>query len=288
MGSSIVIGISSGAGTSLLALGIVLIYKTSRTFNFAQGEFGTLGAYVGYLVLGTGLPYGVAIVCALVAGVVLAVAVERLVVWPLRHAARVNVVVATVGIALAATAIEVIVTENSTYLLKPVVRGAAFQLGGVTIPSLDLVIVGCGALVAVLAWIFFNKTMFGTAVLAAADDAVGAAATGIPVAMVSVVMWAVAGLLGALAGVLLAPQSAITPGFMTTEGLVNALAAVVIGGLGSISGAMLGGIVVGLVQAISYNYLGASVPGISEVMTLVLVLAVLIARGHRLEEVGAT
>jgi branched-chain amino acid transport system permease protein len=279
MGSALVSGVTGGADIALMALGLVLVYKTTRTFNFAQGEFGTLGAYVAYAALGASLPYWAAIALALLSGAVAGVVVERLVVARLRRVARVYVLVATAGVALAATAIEVLVTKNSPYLLRAPVHGSSFSLAGVTIPQLDILIVACSAGVALVAWVFFRLTMLGAAVLAEADDHLGASTIGLPAGLVSGLMWAVAGLLGALAGLLLAPQTTISPGFMTAGGLVYGLTAVVVGGLDSVPGAFVGSLVVGLVQSGSYYYLGRSVPGVAEIMTLALLLVVLLARG---------
>ena len=183
---ALVIGLIAGAAYGLLALGLVLIYKSSGVFNFAQGEFGTVAVYVLYL-LHFDVPYGVAIVGALVAAVLMGVLVERLVVRPLFDAPRVTLLVATAGVALLATAIEIWFGEATA---RPIDRA---------LPTLNRVDAcsGCRSrtsacccsassrVLALLLALFFRKTNLGLAILGASQEPTATELMGISVRRLS-------------------------------------------------------------------------------------------------------
>jgi branched-chain amino acid transport system permease protein len=279
MSTALVSGLASGAAYALFAMGIVIVYKTSRTFNFAQGEFATVAAYTAALVNDrTRLPYGVAIAVALLASVALAILIERLVIWPLRDASRVDTLVAVAAVATSIIALETILAGNVPRLLPALVGGRGVSIVGVRIASQQLLIVGVVAVAVVIAAFFFARAMTGVAIRATASEPVAARVVGIAVGRVSMLSWGIAGLLGGLGGLLLAPLQSLSPGIFTANGLVEALAAAVLGGLTSLSGAVVGGLIVGVVEALSFTYLGNSLPGAASVMAFGVVLVVLLVR----------
>ena len=278
-------GIIFGSGYALLALGIVLIYKGSRVFNFAQGEFGTVAAFVLYL-LQFHVPYWVAIVGALVAAVAMGLLMERLVIQPLFNAPKVTLLVATVAVALGAISLELFfVGGGSTRFLPVAVEGTAFTafLVAVTWQKL-LVVAALGALAAALA-LFFTKTQLGLAVLAASQEPTATNLVGISVRRISSLVWALAAFLGGLAGILLSPGfGEFTPAYVTSNFLIFAFVAAVVGGMTSLPGAVVGGLALGIVQQLTLTYLtkidwvSQNIASTGDVAVFVLLLAVLLIR----------
>ncbi len=278
---SLVIGLIAGSAYGLLALGLVLIYKSSGIFNFAQGEFGTVAVFVLYL-LHFRVPYGVAMVGALAAAVLMGVLVERLVVRPLFEAARVTLLVATAGVALLATAVEIWFGEATA---RPIARALPtlnrVTVLGVQISDQRLLLLGALVLLALLLALFFRKTNLGLAILGASQEPTATELMGISVRRLSTLTWAIAALLGGLAGVLAVPESgAFGPGALTVAFLIPAFTAAVLGGMTSLPGAFLGGIIVGVVEAVGTSAsIFDGIPGSpGTLLVFVVLLAVLIVR----------
>jgi len=292
----IVSGIANGAAYGLLGLGLVLLYKSNRIFNFAQGEFATVAAIVAYVFdRGTGwvpkVPYFAAIAIGVATAVLVAIATERFVIRPLFQRPRVVLVVATVGVALFLMGIEGILPYPQTASLRTIsdvlnVRSYAFKVDGVVALDQDLAKLGALTVLAVAAFVFFRYTATGTAILAVSQDATAARVVGISVERISMTTWAIAGLLGGVAGVLLAvpPAGSVTPGSITGLTLTVAFSAAVLGGMTSLPGAFLGGILIGLIEAFA-NADHSFVPGLNslptaqaEVAVAVVLLLILLVR----------
>ena len=279
------IGILQGAIYGLLAVGIVLVYKGVRVFNFAQGEFGTVAAFVTFALFHQmGLPYGVAMLGGLVSAVLLGLLMERLVIRPLFNAPRVTMLVATVGFALFVIAVTVIVGKPEPRALSAIIgRGPddLIVLLGVAITYQQILVLVVLAALAVVLALFFSRTNLGLAVLAVSQDPLATQIMGISVTNLSRFIWAFAALLGGIAGILQGgiPGFAITPGFMTTTTLVPAFTAAVLGGMTSLPGAFIGGLLVGAAQNVGVFYLQEiGVPGASELTVFSLLLLVLLIR----------
>ncbi|MGH2685103.1 MAG: branched-chain amino acid ABC transporter permease [Actinomycetota bacterium] len=278
---ALVIGTISGAAYGLVALGLVLIYKSSGVFNFAQGEFGTVAVYALYL-LHFHVPYGVALAGAIAVATLFGLVVERVVVRPLFDAPRVILLVATAGIALLAVAVEIWFGGAQG---KPVDRVFP-TLDRVTVLGVQLsdqrllliaLLVGLAAL---LGW-FFTRTDLGIAILAASQQPTATELVGVSVRRLSSLVWALAALLGGIAGVIAIPEGgSFTPGVVTFSFLIPAFTAAVLGGMTSLPGAFLGGIIVGVVQAVATSSsLFDDVPGTpGTLMVFIVLLAVLTIR----------
>src|SRR5687767_13492994 len=174
-----VVGLFQGATFGLLAVGLVLVYKGTRTFNFAQGEFGTVAAYVTFaLFANAGLPYGLAVLIGLVCAVLLGLIVERTVVRPLLNAPRLTLLVATVGVALFIIAATILVARIQPRALAPALTGEPFYLFDAGILPQQVLLLGVLAAVAGLLAMFF-RTYLGLAVLATSQDALATRTVGI-------------------------------------------------------------------------------------------------------------
>jgi branched-chain amino acid transport system permease protein len=288
-------GIFQGSAYGLLGLGLVLLYKSNRIFNFAQGEFATVAALVAYL-FDTGYkyfpqtPFLISVLLGLTASVLVALATERVVIRPMFNRPRVVLVVGTIGVALLLIGIEGMIFNSSSQLrsisevfsLDPPYLGKIDQ---VPVYPQDLLKLGALVALAVGALLFFRYTRTGTAILAVSQDATAARVVGISVERISMITWAIAGLLGGIAGILLASNTvAVTPGYFTGTTLIAAFTAAVLGGFTSLPGAFVGGLTIGLVQ----SFTGADsefIPGLSslpsaqsEVALFVVLLVVLLIR----------
>ncbi|THV38696.1 branched-chain amino acid ABC transporter permease [Glycomyces buryatensis] len=280
MGAFIALGLFQGAVYGLLAVGIVLVYKAKRVFNFAQGEFGSVAAFSAfYLVVALGLPYWVGVVGGLVAAVGTGLIVERVIVRPLESASRTIMLVALVGVALFTIAITVLIAEPIPRVMPPLIGGSGVNiLGAGILPQQLILLAVLAVLAAAMAWFF--KTDLGLAVLASSQDIRAAQVVGISPVAISRLVWGMAALLGGVAGLLYAPVGIFTPGFMTLTMLVPAFAAAVLGGMTSLPGAFVGGISIGIVQNLGIYLLGQqlAVPGAAELGVFALLMLVLLIR----------
>jgi branched-chain amino acid transport system permease protein len=294
--SPLINGLSNGAAYGLLGLGLVILYKSNRIFNFAQGEFATVGAIATYVFwAGTGalpkLPFFVAALIGLAASVLVAVATERLVIRPMFDRPKVVLVVGTVGVALLLIGVEGMLPYPKTQSLPVIsdVLGTSPQVASVDaipIHVQDVAKLIVLAVLAVAAFAFFRYNRTGTAILAVSQDSTAARVVGISVERISLVTWAMAGLLGGVAGILLAvnPTGTVTPGAFTGTTLIVAFAAAVLGGMSSLPGAFVGGLLLGLIESFA-NADARFVPGLSAVhngqsqlAVFVVLLVVLLVR----------
>jgi branched-chain amino acid transport system permease protein len=291
----VVIGISQGAAYGLVALGLVLVYKGSRVFNFAQGEFGTIAAFIVFVLIeqvrSVNIPYGVAALIAIIGVVLIGLIMERVIVRPLLNAPRITLLVATIAFALLAIGVELLLFLPETKSLSPVLSKLPFEVsifGFIVEPQRVLVVGVLAAFAGVLGY-FFSKTDLGLAVLATSQDAFATRVVGIGVERMSRFIWGAAAFLGAVAGILYVPlHGVLTPGVLTSGILIPSFTGAVIGGMTSLPGAFVGGVVVGMIQALSnwgfgHYHLGDRLwqdilPGGPDAVLMLMLLIVLLAR----------
>ena len=292
----LVLGIFQGSIYGLIALGLVLLYKSNRIFNFAQAEFGTVAAITAYLALNGKLfgiswhmPYAVACVVGVLLGTLSAVVTERAIVRPLFHRPKVILVVGTVGALLLMIALEGLVFTNLRSLpsvndakqgLFHGLKDPAIRLGwaGYNVQWQQLLTLATLFILAIASVSFFRYTRTGTAILAVSQEPTAAQVVGISVSRISLITWAIAGLLGSVAGILVTASGGLVgAGSVTGTTLVAGITAAVLGGITSLPGAFIGGILVGLLQ----TYAGAFItqfPGSEGVAVGLVLLLVLLIR----------
>ena len=277
---ALVIGVITGLGYSLIALGLVLVYKSSGVFNFAQAEFGSVAVFVLYLARVNDVPYVFAALLAIAVALAMGWAVERGVVRPLFEAPRVTLLVATAGVALLSIGVTLWLNDAQGRVVDPAIQGNAFTLFDIIISKQRLLIVIVVAVISIVLALFFNRTTLGLAVLAASQEPTATNLVGISVRRLSSLVWVIAALLGALAGILTGPFEPSGPGAVTSKFLIPGFTAAVIGGMGSLPGAVLGGVIVGVGQSVgaSGDLLPDSVPGGGAVVTFALLALILAIR----------
>ncbi len=278
--SSILIGVITGSIYALLAVGLVLIFKTQRVVNFAQAELATMGAFGFYIFHNVlRLQYGWAALAAVLTSGVLALIIERVVIRPLRESRDVTVFVATAGVALLIVSLTLFIGDANIRQVQPIIKdNPGIVVGTLPISYQQLMVIGVLAVVAALLTIFF-KLPLGRALLAVSREPFAVRLSGISTSRLSMLVWVLAGLIAGLAGVFFAPTTQLTPGLFTSVSLFPALTGAVLGGLTSLPGAVIGGLVVGIIQSVASVYAtNLGVPGPDTAIVFIILLAVLFFR----------
>jgi branched-chain amino acid transport system permease protein len=266
-------GLAVGCIYGLVALGFVLIYKATELVNFAQGDFMMLGAFTCYMfVVWYGLGYWVAFALALVIVAAFGAGLDRVVLRRVIGQPQFAVVMLTIGLGAMFRSFASITWGSEIYTLPTPFSARSTRIGGVAVSHEYVsIIVGTVLLCAVL-YAFFTYTKVGVAMQAASQNQLAAYYMGIPVKLVFSLIWAISAAVATIAGVLLAPVSLIdiNLGFIG----LKAFAAAVLGGFGSIPGALAGGVTIGLIELLSGAYLPKGVKDVAAYVVLLVVLAV--------------
>ena len=270
-------GVALGSIYALVALGFVVIYKSSGAFNFAQGGFVTLGTYMVYQ-FGTdwGLPFWLALVLAMIAMAAVGMFLERVVIRPMVGKPVFTVVLITLGLLLIIEQVVRSVWTTPGLVLSVPWGNGRSRMGGVTLRHADMWTMVSAAVLLGGFFLFFRYSRTGLGMRATALDQEAAAAQGISVGRSFAVSWAVAAAVAAVAGVMLVSRGggALVPsiGFVA----LAAFPAMILGGLDSTGGAVLGGVVIGLAEIMTQGYLDVSWLGSNVEMVVPYVLMVLV------------
>ncbi len=268
-----VTGLSNGAILALAALGFVLIYKSSGVINFAQGHFLLIGAYVVWaLTVDAGLHWSLGVLGAVLVAIALGVVVERLVLRPLVGQPIISVIMVTIGLAQVLGALVLIVWGTTPRAFPEFIPSGGVELFGAQVGTSRLWAVGLVAVALVVFALFFTRSRHGIAMRAVADDQQAALAMGISVRRVFALAWALAGVSAVVGGMLLANLIGVS-GEISTFGLL-VFPVVILGGLDSIVGAVVGGAVIGLLTTYTGGYVGSGLETVIPYVALVLILLV--------------
>jgi branched-chain amino acid transport system permease protein len=280
VGRTIISGLANGGIYGLLAVGIVLVYKGSRVLNFAQGEMGTFGLFIAFwLVEENDLPWLVGALGAIAVVAAIGFMFERLVVRNMAEASRLSVAVASIGLLLLLFALELKIFGPSPRFLRPPVSGLGPRIFDFYVSPTQMLALATAIGLGVALALFLRRTDFGLGILAASQDPAATRLVGVRVARVSAFTWTLAGAISAVAALLIEPTIGIfAAGFMT--GLfVRGLAAALLGGLTSLPGAFIGGVVVGLVEAVvGREFVQSTFPGMQSVSVMIVIVLVLLVR----------
>jgi branched-chain amino acid transport system permease protein len=273
----IVAGLATGCAYALLALSLVVVYRCSKHVNFAQGEMATLSAYGAFAMLQAGLPYWAAFVGALVLSFLGGAAVERLIIGRLKAVSPLATVATFIGLFMA-------IHSLTGYFWGHDVRDFPspfpdISLMGGLVSGQQLGVMLTTAILLAALWAFFRFTRIGLAVRAAAMNPDSAQLSGISTRLMFSMGWGLAAMLGAVAALLLAPVLYLDPSMMSGV-LIYGFAAAVLGGLNSVPGAVVGGLLLGVLE----NLLGTYVVGSQLKLTVALIalVSILIWRPHGL------
>ncbi len=276
----LVSGIAQGCIYGLIALGFVLIYKATETVSFAQGELMMLGAFLGLALMTVlGFPFWLAVLASTAAMCVFGIVVERAVIRPILGQPAFSIVMLTIGIGYVARgAITMIPNAGTdTHTLQVPYRNQTFEFAGVVLAIEQLVVIAATAALCALLYLMFRFSRIGIAMQAASQNQLAAWYMGIPVKRLNGLVWGLAAAVAAVAGLLLAPITFIhaNMGFIG----LKAFPAAVVGGFGSLPGAIVGGLIIGAIESLSGFFLPE---GFKDVAAYVVVLIMLMIKPNGL------
>lgn len=277
----VVQGIVVGSLYALLALGFVLIYKSSDVINLAQGEFLLLGAYIGLFFAATlKVPFIPALVLSLVVAFLFGLLVERLVLRPFIGEPAISVIMATLGLEMVIRSLIHMIWGTEPRAYPPFFSTEPIVMGGIRVSEVHIWTLVAASLLLVALNLFFKYSITGIAMRASADDQQAALSMGISVKRVLAVTWGVAAMVSALGGFFLGNMNGITP-ILSSYGL-KVLPVAIVGGLDSIPGAVVGGFIVGVLENLAGGYLDRVLPGIKEVAPFAFLVLILLVRPYGL------
>jgi len=270
----LVSGISQGCVYGLIALGFVLIYKATEMVNFAQGDMMMLGAYVAFTYINLlGLPFFWGFLATVMTMALIGMFIERALLRPMIGEPPFAVLMITIGLGFILRAVAGAVWGNDTKAISNPFVGGVVRLGEVSIGYENLAIIGGTVILCALLFSFFRFTRLGIAMQAVSQNQLAAYYVGIPVKRIYSLVWAMSAAIAATAGILVAPVSLVEPvmGFIG----IKAFAAAIVGGFGSLPGAIVGGLLVGVVEQFAGLYLPT---GFAETSAYVILLLMLFVR----------
>jgi branched-chain amino acid transport system permease protein len=252
-------GLLAGVMYSLVAIGFVLIFKASGVFNFAQGSMVLCAALTFVTLREKNIDFWLAALITLAIMIALAIAIERIVLRPLINQPQITLFMATLGLSFVIEGVSQIIMGASVHELDLGIVDTPIQLGDIQVSQFDLVAAGAAGVLVVVLSIFFNRTRVGVALRAIADDPQAALSIGIRLQTLWRVVWGVAGFVSLVAGLLWGSRQGVQ--FALTLVVLKSLPVLIIGGFTSITGAIVGGLIVGAGDSLAEIYLGALLGG---------------------------
>ena len=270
-------GLLTGVMYSLVALGFVLIFKASGVFNFAQGVMVLFAALTLVGLMEHGVPVWLAIILTMAVMVLLAFAIERLMLRPLVNQEHIILFMSTIGLTFFLEGFGELIWGSDVKPLEVGIPNEAVDFHGVLLNEFDLFAALTGAVLVTGLAVFFHKTPIGRALRAVADDHQAAMSVGIPLRTIWVVVWSVAGIVALVAGIMWGAKSGVQ--FSLSLIALKALPVLILGGFTSVPGAIIGGLIIGVGEKVAEIYWGPLIGGaIENWFAFVLALVFLLFR----------
>lgn len=267
-------GMANGCLYALMALGLVLIYKTQSFVPFVNGEFFAAGAFIGLLCFKSlGLPYWGALVAGIIGGGLIGVIVERLTIRPIAESHHLSLVMVTAAASITLQGLARLQWGDDLYTFPSLFGAASITVFGAPIALQNISIVLAAAALAGMFFLLFGFTPIGKKMRALSQNQLGAQIIGINASGVRGVCWFLSGAIGGAAGVLAGPITLLYPD-MGSGILMKGFAAAILGGLSSIPGSILGGILIGILEVLTGAYISSSIIEVSSFLVIMLVLLV--------------
>ncbi len=273
-------GIAQGCIYGLIALGFVLIYKATETVSFAQGELMMLGAFGGLAGMTfLGFPFWLSVLCAIAGMALFGALLERVVIRPILGQPAFSIVMLTIGIGYVARGLITMIPNigTETHTLPVPYKDQIWKVGGLVLNVEQMVVIVATALLCGILFTVFKYSKIGIAMQASSQNQLAAYYMGIPVKRINGLVWGLAAAVAAIAGLLLAPITFVhaNMGFIG----LKAFPAAVVGGFGSLPGAIVGGLIIGIVESLSGFYLP---DGFKDIAAYVVVLIMLMVKPNGL------
>ena len=266
-------GLSEGSLYAILALALVLIYRSTGVVNFAQGEMAMFTTFIAWSVMDFGAHFWLAFFITLAIAGVMGALIEVVILRPVENAPPLNAVIITLGIftVLSSLALRIWQGEPKSFPSPEVFQGGPLTLGPAVISRTNIGVFCMSLVIMGAIYLLFNYTKVGLAMRGAAQNRVASQLVGVPVGRMLALGWALSAMVGAVAGILLAPSLALSTNLMMGV-LLFAFAAAVLGGLDSPVGAIVGGLVLGVVKTLAALYAGSDIDIAFAFLVIVLVL----------------
>ena len=269
----LITGLGQGCLYGLIALGFVLIYKATEIVNFAQGELLMMGAFFGVTYIGIlGLPYWLGLLLTILSMAVFGYLLDKLIIRSMIGESQFSVIILTISIGFILRSVAGAFWGNDILSLETPYSGKMADIAGLVIAQDYLVVIAGTIILSLALFLFFRFSSLGVAMQASSQNQLAAYYMGIPVKRVFSLIWAVSAMVASVAGVLMAPISLVGPG-MGFIG-IKAFAAAVIGGFGSLPGALLGGLIIGGTEQLAGTYLPLGFQEITAYLIMFLVLTI--------------
>jgi len=266
-------GLTVGAVYALIALGFTLIYNASDVINFAQGEFVMLGGMSTVFLALAGVPLPLAALLAIVVTIAAGFALHRGAIEPARDASPVALIMITIGASIFIRGAAQVVFDKRFHSLPPLFGNEPINLGGATLLPQSLVVLAGGAAIVILLWLFIDRTLLGKAIIATAANRLAARLVGINTRRIVGLAFAISAAIGAVAGILVTPLT-FTSYDVGTLLALKGFAAAMLGGIGSALGAVIGGLLLGMLEAFGAGYISSKY---KDAVAFLVILAVLFA-----------
>jgi len=264
-------GLTVGAIYALVALGFTLIYNASDIINFAQGEFVMLGGMTTVFAAAAGVPLPLAALIAVIVTTAIGLALHRFAIEPARGASPVVLIMITIGASVFLRGVAQIVFDKRFHSLPPLIGADPIRLGGATILPQSLVVLAGATVIVVLLWLFIERTLLGKAVIATAANRLAARLIGVNTRRIVDFSFAVSAAIGAVAGILVTPI-ALTSYDVGTLLALKGFAAAMLGGIGSPLGAVVGGLAIGMIEALCAGFISSSYKDAAAFLIILIVL----------------
>jgi branched-chain amino acid transport system permease protein len=271
----VVSGIGQGSIYALVALGMTILFRVTTIVNFAYGDMFMFSAFVIYLLLKVlGLSYLFAALGALLLLFLLGSLVERLLMRPILHAPHMVLAMMTVALSYMLRGVVRMVWGGDIRSLPPMFTFNPIMIGNVVLAAQDIVTIGATLLLVAIFFVLLQRSRLGKLAQAATDSPRGAALIGLNVPAFYRTMWGVASLMAAIAGILVAPVTMLYPD-MGADVLIHAFAAMTLGGFGNLGGAVVGGLLMGVLEQLAGGYVNT---GLIDITSYIVIIVVLLLR----------
>lgn len=273
--SQLINGLNAGSIYALIALGYTMVYGIAKMINFAHGDIIMVGAYVVWLAIAVlNLPVWIGLLIGVIACALLGILIEKIAYKPLRKAPPLAVLITAIGMSYFLQSASLLIFTSAKRTFPVALNIPSFTIGSLVIPGQTVLILIVTSVCMVLLTLFINKTKAGSAMLAVSEDRDAAQLMGVNVNKTISMTFAIGSALAAVAGILFASSYIYVYPTMGSLVGIKAFVAAVLGGIGSIPGAMLGGILLGLIESLSKTYISTQLSNAIVFGILIIVLLV--------------
>ena len=279
----VVTGLSLGMVYALVAIGFVIILKCSNAFNIAQGHFVLIGGYLGYtFLIPCALPVWASLLLSIAVGIVMGLLVERLTIRPLIGQPELAMIMMTIALATVLEGLATLIWGGEYKTYHGVLPTITLKLGSISVPPESLIGLIVSVIAVALLMLLFRYTKIGLAMRATAEDLQVVQSVGIRATTVYAVSWIIASVVGVIGGILLGGVSGVM--IPLAEIGLKAFAVVLLGGVNSVGGAILAGIILGMLENVAAGYLDPLLPGggLAQIFPFIVMIIVLIFRPYGL------